>query len=145
MADPRDLTAPHVAAVTTLLEAAGYTVYVGEVTAADPLVYPYLCLYPTPGTAQVASLGGDMPDRVWSWQVTAVGRDWIETAATVDRAKASLLGLRLVVDGRDYGLIGEQLTDQPIRPDDTSRDPSTGRPVYYGIAQFDVMSTPAAA
>lgn len=143
MPDVRDLTAPHVTAVETLLQASGYTVYVIEVTAADPLTYPYLVLHPTPGTAQVASLGGDMPDRMWTWQVTAVGRDWMETATAVDRAKAAQLGVRLVVDGRAYGLIGERVTDQPIRQDEKSRDPGTGRPVFYGLAQFEALAVPA--
>lgn len=143
MADPRDLTAPHVDAVEALLQATGYTVHVVEVTDPDPLTYPYLVLYPTPGTALVASLAGDCPDRMWTWQVTAVGRDWRETATAVDRARAALLAVRLVAAGRDYGLIGEQVTDQPIREDGASRDPETGRPVFYGIAQFEALSTPA--
>lgn len=143
MPDVRDLTAPHVTAVETLLQASGYTVYVIEVTAADPLTYPYLVLHPTPGTAQVSSLAGDSPDRMWSWQVTAVGRDWTETATAVDRARAAILDVRLVVNGRAYGLISERLTDQPIREDPTSRDPAAGRPVFYGIAQFEVLSAPA--
>lgn len=142
MTDPRDLTAPHVAAVAALLDGAGYTVYTVEVTDSTPAC-PYLVLYPTPGTAQVSSLGGDSPDRMWTWQVTAVGRDWTETATAVDRAKAALLGVRLVVAGRAYGLIGERVSDQPIRQDDTSRDPSTGRPVFYGLAQFEAIAVPS--
>jgi FlaG/FlaF family flagellin (archaellin) len=143
-ADLIDISTAHTTAVKAILAATGYDVFVVEVTGDDKTrTYPYLVLYPTSGTATVDSLKPVSTLYAFGWQITAVGRDYTETATATDRARAVLVDARPTVAGRTCGVIAEVLSAQPIRQDPTAREPQTGRPLFYGIAQFAVTTTPA--
>lgn len=139
MADP---AVDHATTLHGMLEAAvDYTVYLGEVTTPDDqLTLPYLVVWPPPPERPNLSLAGYGEEITTTTQVTAVGRDAIETIAAMGRASAALHGVRPVVAGRECGLIG-QVPGQlpPPRPDERVR--VDGRPVYITFALFRLMSS----
>jgi hypothetical protein len=140
-----DITTRHTDAIEGLLTVAGHPLYVAEVTDDDATrVYPYLVLHPTPGTADFDDLAWSSANFAWSFQVTAVGRDRHETLAALNLAQALLVGVRPVVSGRSCGLISQPPGAQSVvRPDPTTRDPATMRPVFYAVAQFELTTYPA--
>lgn len=137
-----DITHVHVEAVMPLLEIAGYSLYVAEVTGDDATrEYPYLVLWPTPVYVAAGDLAGTPTEALFRFQVTAVGRDPRETGAARDRAVAELVGSRPTVVGRECGQVALEPGDQPIRPDPTTRDPVTQRPVFYAVANYTLFTT----
>lgn len=139
--DPRDLTKPHIAALEALLAAAGYDLYVTEVSAVDEdIAYPYLVLHPGNPTAEADTYAGTSGLARWRWQVTAVGRDVTETVSALDRARAALIDQRPTVTGRSYGMVTEVIVGQPVARDPSAVDPATRRPVFFGVALFEVPS-----
>lgn len=147
MGDPGlvDLAHPHTEAVAALLGATNYPTYVAEVTGDDATrVYPYLVLWPFPGSVAWADLGCTPTEYLFRFQVTAVGRDRRETLAALDRARAELVAVSPTITGRNCGLIsqddGENL---PVSTDPAVRDPATGRPVFFTVARFGLPTWPA--
>lgn len=137
-----DISQHHTTAVVGLLVAAGYTTYPVEVTD-DVRTFPYLVIYPSPGSTAVNDLGHHAREHTYQWQVTAVGLDWMETTAAIDRARWALVDERPTVAGRTCAPITEISVNVPVRQDPTERDPSTGRPLFYSVAQFTVLSVAA--
>jgi hypothetical protein len=138
-----DISRHHTDAVTALLATAGVVAYTVEVDVdTDDLTYPYTVVYPNPGTAALNNLAGDAATYSFGWQVTAVGRDRNEVQAVLDKARAVCVGARPVVAGRSFGLIRNVPLNVPIREDPQEREPLSGRPYFYGVAQFTVTSTP---
>jgi hypothetical protein len=139
--DLLDISQHHTTAVAALHRNAGYPVYEVEVTDDGAgLTYPYLVLYPTPGATATNTLAGTSGEFTFRWQITAVGRDWMETCAAIDRARAAAVDQRPVVTGRTVGMVTEVITSVSVAQDPAARDPATGRPLFYAINQFAVMS-----
>jgi hypothetical protein len=139
VADP---AVDHAAALHGMLTAAvEYTVYLGEVTDPDDaLTLPYLVVWPPPPERPTLTLGGYGGEITTTTQVTAVGRDVIETIAAMGRASFALHGQRPVIPGRECGLIGQVPGQLPTpRPDERVR--VDGRPVYVTFALFRLMSS----
>lgn len=130
-------TLPHIDAVTTVLQAAGLTVYLGgapEGTAPTDTT-PYVVLYPDPGTPVRASLADDRTNFVGVVQLTCVGLTAEQAINVCDRAQAALAP-PLVVAGRTAWR-PEPLDSQPVRRDDDVTPPD-----YYAISRFRLRSTP---
>lgn len=132
----------HADAILALYAGVGYSTFRVEVTD-DTLTYPYLCVYPDPGVAAFDSLAASTSTLTVGWQVTAVGRDAVETSAALDAARAVSHGARPQVSGRVCGLVTQVPGTPPgIRQDPSARDPATARPVFYAVAQFTFTSAP---
>lgn len=145
-----DPSRAHAHALYDLLTAAlsgpptGYQLYFGGVTATDAdLTFPYLIVWPPPGARTQINLAGTMSALVTTIQVTAVGRDVDEVLAALDRAATALQGVRPALPGRRCGQIHQppDYIPPPVTQSDTTRT-SDGRPVYRGVAQYRLTSTP---
>lgn len=129
---------PHVDAVTTALEAAGLTVYLGGAPpgTVPTTAVPYIVLYPDPGISVRASLADDRVDFTGVVQLTCVGLTAEQVLNVSDRARAALTPA-LAVAGRTAWK-PEHLEGQPVR-----RDDDVTPPVFYAISRFRLRSTPS--
>ena len=129
---------PHVDAVTTALEAAGLSVYLGGapsgVTPTDP--EPFVVLYPEPGRAQIASLADDRTLFSAVVQLTCVGLTAEQAMSVSDRA-AAVMSAVMTVTGR-ASWKPEALDGQPVKRDDDVTPPN-----YYAVARYRLRSIPS--
>lgn len=149
MADT-DVGWAHAEAIQAMLEAVTpYPVYIGEVTAPDPdsgepdaLEYPYLVIWPPPGTRPVITLNGYGGEATTTTQITAAGTSVREVITALDRASAALHRRRPVIAGRRCGLISQVPADEPPQP---QRDPAVStpkRPIFFSYIQVSLFSAP---
>jgi hypothetical protein len=129
---------PHVDAVTSALEAAGLTVYLGG---APPGVsptdaQPFVVLYPEPGRAQAASLADDRTAFSAVVQLTCVGLT-AEQAMTVSDRAAAAMSTVLAVTGR-ASWKPEALDGQPVQ-----RDDDVVPPCFYAPSRYRLRSIPS--
>lgn len=146
MADPTllDVTHQHTEATRALLAEAGYPLYIGEVTDDGPaLQYPYLVVWPTPGTVEHDDIGYGAAHYWHRFTLTAVGRDVRETEAALDRARTQLVAVRPDIPGRACGLYSERDGDVAIAKDPEAVDPNTGRPVFFAATDFQLYTCPS--
>ena len=125
-------------AVTTALEAASLTVYLGG---APPGVSPtastpFIVLYPDPGQAVVASLADDRTHFTTVIQLTCVGLTAEQAASVNDRALA-VLTAPIAVSGR-VSWKPESLDGQPVQRDDDVVPPN-----YYAVSRWRLRSIPS--
>jgi hypothetical protein len=121
------------------------TVYLGEVTDTAPAL-PYLIVWPPPAQRIRENLAGNLSSVTTVTQLTAVGQNVDEVLATLDRAAGLLQGTRPDLPGRKPGQIHQspEFTPPPVTQSDVTRT-TDGRPVYRGIDQYRLYSTPAAS
>jgi hypothetical protein len=129
---------PHVDAVTSVLQAANLTVYLGGVptTVAPTESTPYIVLYPDPGLSVRASLADDRVNFTGVIQLTCVGLTPEQVLNVSDRARAALTP-PLVVVGRTAWK-PEHLEGQPVQRDDDVVPPN-----YYAVARYRLRTTPS--
>lgn len=129
---------PHVDALTTALETAGLTVFLGGAPAgtAPTDTVPYVVLYPEPGVPVRASLADDRVNYQGVVQLTCVGLTAEQALSMSDRCVAAL-SPRLVVAGRS-GWRPEALDSQPVKRDDDVTPPN-----FYAVLRYRLRSTPS--
>jgi hypothetical protein len=137
----------HASAIHTMLTAATpYDVYIGDVTVPDDeLEFPYLVVWPPPGTRPTITLNGYGGEATTRTQVTGAGRTVREVLAVLDRASAALHRRRPTIPGRACSLMrqvpGTADVPQPRRdPKARTRD---GLPILSSFLQFSLFSSPA--
>ena len=99
-------------------------VFVGEpiaTTDGDGRAHPYLAVYPGPGQRDAfdGDLTGQHGSRLWRFQITAAGGDVPRCLRAMQRAQATLVGVRLDdTTGlvREDGDIGQMLVDRDVNP-----------------------------
>ncbi len=128
---------PHVDAVTTALETAGLTVYIGGAPpgVSPTATTPYVVLYPEPGRAVAASLGDNRTDFSAVVQLTCVGLTAGQAMSVSDRAIAAL-SVVLAVAGR-ASWKPEPLDGQPVQ-----RDDDVVPPCFYAPSRYRLRSIP---
>ena len=134
---------PHTAAFLTALQAAGLAVKVGVAPSGGgwqggrSSFVPYAVLFPMPGNTD-----GDLADPNtyldYQAQVTVVGVTADQTEATMDKAKAALVGARLAVAGRSSYRVRLEPGGRPI-----TRDDQVTPAEYYCSAIFSLRTGPA--
>ena len=128
---------PHVDAVTTALEAAGLTVYLGGapsgVTPTDP--QPFVVLYPDPGQTVTASLADNRTGFATVVQLTCVGLTAGQAMDVSDLAMGALSS-PITVAGR-VSWKPEALDGQPVKRDDDVTPPN-----YYAVSRWRLRSVP---
>jgi len=128
---------PHVDAVTSALENAGLTVYVGGAPAGvSPTdTHPFVVLYPEPGRTNAASLADNRVDFSAVIQLTCVGLTAEQTMSVSDRAIAAM-SVVLPVAGR-VSFKPEALDGQPVQ-----RDDDVVPPCFYAPSRYRLRSIP---
>jgi hypothetical protein len=134
----RVLTTQFGAMLGTVYDGTTVTVHIGRAPA-EP-TYPHAVLYPRTPWAQRTGLNGEHAAATWACQITFVGRDPDETQGAADGAQ-TLVGQVPVVAGYDCGPISQPGPPPMVRPDETSRDPATGQPLFYAICEYEFTAT----
>lgn len=136
-----DPSRAHAHAIADLLAPLPHTVYIGDVTDSDP-TYPYLVVWPPPGTRPANTLNGYDSQITTTTQITAAGTSVDEVLSVLDRAAALLHRIRPAVPGRQCTPLRQQPGAPPPQPrlDPTTRT-ADGRPIYFAVALYDLHST----
>lgn len=144
MTETVDPSRTHAQAIHHLIDQAWpHTVYFGSVTPAPAtLTYPYIVVWPPPVTRNAVNLTATVSDAYSVTQISAVGEAVDDVLAALDRAATALQGVRPVLPGRSAGLIYQVSSNAPVTPDDSTRT-AAGRPVFRGVALYELTSTPA--
>lgn len=142
-----DPSRAHAKTIRDLLVAAvpaNVDVYLAKVDATDAdLTFPYLVVWPPPGSRTVDSLAGYAGNLTTITQVTGVGATDDEALAICDRAAVALHCVTPVITGRTCSWV-TQVDDQlpPIALDPDNKT-AGGGDIYYGVLSFRLTSTAA--
>lgn len=131
----------HVLAVRALLEAAGVTVHVGDVTDPNPAM-PYVMLQIPPGVPFDVNVAAERTEFAEDLPVTVVDDSPLNCLRTRQQIREVLDKAVPVVDGRvcfPMRLSG----GTQIRPDTSVVIPGTSRHPAFGVDTWSLASTPA--